>query len=159
MQTCAPTWVRLGVAVGLAGPQLLIGLWALTAPDRWFSNFPGFDPRVVAAEPPYNQHLASDVGAAFFASGVVLLAAAWWGNRASILTALLAYTAFTVPHMLYHATNPAEPLSDLENVTNVLALSSGLILVGLFAWHLRPQVLPRDEASNDTSVATTAVPQ
>lgn len=159
MGTRASSWVRLGVTVALGVPQLLIGLWALAAPDKWFSNFPGFDPRVVAAEPPYNQHLASDAGSAFFASGIVLLAAAWWGNRASILTALLAYAAFTVPHGLYHATNPAEPLSGFENVVNVATLSSGLILVGLFVWHLRRRARQGDEASSDTRVEKTAVQQ
>jgi hypothetical protein len=152
MDTRAPSWVRLGVAIALGVPQLLIGLWALAAPDKWFSNFPGFDPRVVAAEPPYNQHLASDVGSAFVAIGVVLLVSAWWGNRASMLTALLAYAAFTVPHAIYHATNPAEPLSGLQNVVNVTALSSGLILGGVFAWYLRPPSRQGDEASSARQV-------
>jgi hypothetical protein len=144
MEKRAASWVRLGVAVGLAAPQLLIGLWAVTAPANWFRNFPGFDPRLVAAEPPFNDHLASDAGAGFVATGVVLLVAAIWGNRASLLTALLAYGAFTVPHVLYHATNPAEPLSGWEDVTNVLALSSGLILAGVFAWGLRPRPVASD---------------
>ena len=133
MEQRAPYWVRLGVAVTLAAPQLLIGLWAVTAPGNWFRNFPGFDPRLVAAEPPYNHHLASDAGAGFLATGVVLLVASIWGNRASVFTALLAYAAFTVPHVLYHATNPADALTGFENVTNVLALGSGLILAGMFA--------------------------
>jgi hypothetical protein len=145
MDKRAPSWVRLGVAVTLAGPQLLIGLWAVTAPDNWFRNFPGFDPRLVAAEPPYNQHLASDAGAGFLATGIVLLVAAIWGNRAAVLTALLAYAAFAVPHVLYHATNPAEALTGFEDVTNVLALASGLILTGVFVWGVRPRAVASDE--------------
>lgn len=148
MENRAAYWVRLGVAVTLAAPQLLIGLWAVTAPGNWFRNFPGFDPRLVAAEPPYNHHLASDAGAGFLAIGVVLLVAAIWGNRASLLTALLAYAAFTVPHVLYHATNPADPLTGPEDVTNVLALGSGLILAGVFAWGLRPRA-----AASDATIA------
>ncbi len=76
METKVKGWVRLGVAVALGVPQVLIGLWALLAPKHWFDNFPGFDPRVVAAEPPYNEHLSRDVGAGFFATGVVLVVAA-----------------------------------------------------------------------------------
>jgi hypothetical protein len=144
MEKRAPCWVRLGVAVTLAAPQLLIGLWAVTAPGNWFRNFPGFDPRLVAAEPPYNHHLASDAGAGFFATGIVLLVAAIWGNRASVLTALLAYAAFTVPHVLYHATNPADALTGFEDVTNVLALGSGLILAGVFMWGVRPRAVASD---------------
>lgn len=138
------SWIRLGVAVTLAAPQLVIGLWAVTAPANWFNNFPGFDPRLVAAEPPYNQHLAADAGAGFLATGAVLLIAAIWGSRAAILTAVLAYAFFTVLHVLYHATNPADVLTGFENVTNVLALGSGLVLAGVFAWGLRPRSVESD---------------
>jgi hypothetical protein len=137
MEGRAAYWVRLGVAVTLGAPQLLIGLWAVTAPANWFRNFPGFDPRLVAAEPPFNQHLATDAGAGFVATGVVLLVAAIWGNRASVSTALVAYAVFTVPHVLYHATNPADALTGFEDLANVLALGSGLILAVVFAWGLR----------------------
>ncbi len=146
MEKRAPSWVRLGIAVTLGAPQLVIGLWAVTAPDNWFRNFPGFDPRLVAAEPPYNRHLASDAGAGFLATGVVLLLAAIWANRASVLTALLAYAAFTMPHVLYHATNPADALTGFEDVTNVLALGSGLILAGVFVWGMRPRAVASDAA-------------
>jgi len=64
------------VAAAIGVPQVVIGLWALAAPKSWFDSFPGFAPRVVAAEPPYNEHLASDVGAGFLATGVVLVVAA-----------------------------------------------------------------------------------
>lgn len=144
METRAAYWVRLGVAVTLAAPQLVIGLWAVTAPANWFGTFPGFDPRLVAAEPPYNEHLATDAGAGFVATGVVLLVAAIWGNRASVSTALLAYAVFTVPHVLYHATNPADALTGFEDLANVLALGSGLILAGAFAWGLRPRSVESD---------------
>jgi len=38
-------------------------------------------PRLVAAEPPYNAHLATDAGAGLLASGLVLLVAAWLSDR------------------------------------------------------------------------------
>ena len=82
MEERAPHRVRLGVAVTLAALQLSIGFWAVTAPGNWFRNFPGFDPRPAAAEPPYNHHLASDVGAGFLATGVTLLVASIWVARA-----------------------------------------------------------------------------
>jgi hypothetical protein len=148
MERRAAYWVRLGVAVTLGAPQLLIGLWAVTAPANWFRNFPGFDPRLVAAEPPYNQHLATDAGAGFVATGVVLLVAAMWGNRASVSTALLVYAVFTVPHVLYHAMNPADALTGFEDLANVLALGSGLILASVFAWGVRP-----DSGQADASIA------
>lgn len=160
METRAAYWVRLGVAVTLAVPQLVIGLWAVTAPANWFRSFPGFDPRLVAAEPPYNRHLATDAGTGFLAVGVVLLVAAVWGNRASVLTALLGYAVFTVPHVLYHAANPAEALTGFEDVANVFSLGSGLILASVFAWALRPrsaesQATGAIDPSHDLSAASS----
>ena len=137
METNVKTWVRVGIAVAIGGPQLVIGLWALLAPKHWFQTFPGFDPRVVAAEPPYNEHLTRDAGAGFFATGVVLIVAAVWANRAAIYVALLGFVAFTLPHVLYHATNPAHALTGVENAVNALSLASGLVLAMVFAWHLR----------------------
>src|SRR5689334_8381009 len=111
MNDRVPGWVRFGVAVTMAGPQLVIGLWAVLAPSNWFDSFPGFDPRLVAAEPPYNQHLASDAGSGFLGTGAALLVAALWANRAAIRVALVAFVAFTVPHVAYHVFNPADSLS------------------------------------------------
>ena len=70
-----PGWVRLGLVVTMAAPQLLIGLWAL-----------------------------------------------------------LAFVAFTVPHVAYHAWHPAAVLSGPEDVLNVVSLGSGLVLAAVFAY-------------------------
>lgn len=131
-------WVRLGIAVTLAVPQLIIGVWAVIAPKSWFESFPGFDPRLVAAKPPYNEHLATDVGAGFVATGVALLVAAVWANRAAMGIALLAFAAFTLPHVVYHATSPSDALTGFENALNIVTLANGLVLATVFAWGLRP---------------------
>lgn len=120
--------------VTLAVPQLVIGLWAYLAPESWFDSFPEFDPRLVAAIPPYNEHLASDAGAGFLATGVALLVAVIWANRSGVRVALVAFAAFTAPHVLYHAAHPADLLSGAEDVVNVLALSSTLVLAAVFAY-------------------------
>jgi hypothetical protein len=142
-------WVRLGTAVTLGVPQLVVGIWAVVAPKSWFESFPGFDPRLVAAEPPYNEHLVTDVGAGFVATGVVLLVAAAWANRAAMAIALLAFTAFALPHVVYHAASPSDALSGLENALNVASLASGLVLATVFAWGLRSarhgSLPPRDD--------------
>jgi len=129
----APGWVRLGVGLTLAAPQLVIGLWAVLAPHRWFDSFPGFDPRLVAAEQPFNRHLASDTGAGFLAIGVALLVAAIWANRGALAISLVAYAAFTLPHALYHAVHPADALSGAQDLMNVLTIASGLALAAVFA--------------------------
>ena len=129
-------WVRLGVAVTMAVPQVVIGVWAVIAPKSWFESFPGFDPRLVAAEPPYNEHLATDVGAGFVATGVALLVAAVWANRAAMRIALIAFVAFTLPHVVYHSTHPSDALTGIENGLNVATLTNGLVLATVFAWGL-----------------------
>ena len=153
MEREVPRWIRLGVAVTLGAPQLVVGLWAVLAPKNWFESFPGFDPRLVAAEPPYNKHLATDAGAGLLATAIVLLVAALWANRAAIQTALLAYVAFTVPHVVYHATNPADALTGFQNVLNVFSLGSGLVLAAVFAWGLRMASEPTS-ASRSAATAT-----
>jgi hypothetical protein len=137
MEREVPRWVRLGVAVSLGVPQLVVGLWAVLAPKNWFESFPGFDPRLVAAEPPYNEHLATDAGEGVLASGIVLLEAALWATRAAIQAALLAYVGFTLPHVVYHAFHPADALTGFENVLNAVTLGSGLVLAAVFAWGQR----------------------
>jgi hypothetical protein len=146
MATEVRRWVRLGIVVTLAVPQLVTGIWAVIAPKSWYESFPGFDPRLVAAEPPYNEHLAADVGAGFVATGVALLVAAVWANRAAMGIALLAFVAFTLPHVVYHATSPSDGLSGAENALNVVTLANGLVLATVFAWGLRAAGQPVTDA-------------
>jgi hypothetical protein len=116
-----PRWVRLGL-VALGVPNLATGLWAVLSPQGWFDRFPGWDPRLVAAEPPYNGHLATDAGAGILASAVALLVAAWFADRRSVTLGVLAFAAFAVPHAAYHALNPSPGLSGAEDVQNVAVL-------------------------------------
>ncbi|NNE72613.1 MAG: hypothetical protein HKN26_03035 [Acidimicrobiales bacterium] len=108
------------------------GIWAMVAPQHWFDEFPGWSPYVVAAYPPYNEHLSFDAGAALFASGALLLIAAAWPRRDILLVALTGYACFTVPHAIYHVVQRAEPLTDRENVTSVAGPLVISALVGLF---------------------------
>jgi len=115
------TWVRIGL-VALGVPNVATGLWAVLAPASWYDTFPGFDPRLVAAEPPFNAHLATDAGAGLFASGAVLLVGAWLGDRRSVALATVAFACFAVPHAAYHVLNPAPGLDAGEDLRNALTL-------------------------------------
>ena len=126
-------WVRVGLVVALAVPQLVVGLWAVLDPAGWFADFPGVDPRLVAAEPPYNQHLSTDAGAGFLATGVALLAAAAWGRRSGVLVALSALVALAVPHLAYHVGHPSDLLTSGEDALNVVVLTTPLVLAAVFA--------------------------
>lgn len=131
-----PLWVRLGL-VALAVPQAFTGGWALLDGAGWFESFPGFDPRLVAADPPFNAHLSADAGAGFLATAVALLLGAWWAERRVVWLALATYTAFAVPHLVYHWANPAPGLSDAEDVRNVIALGIAAVFPVVLVWGSR----------------------
>ena len=113
---------RIGV------PNLIAGFWGLVAPEHWFDNFPGWAPRLVAAIPPYNEHLATDAAAGLFASGVVAGLAAWWMKREIVIVAMAAYLAFALPHAVFHLANPADALTTSEDVVNSLSLTIAVVL-------------------------------
>jgi hypothetical protein len=139
-----PTWVRAVMIAPLATPQLVIGVWALVAARNWYDTFPGVEPHLISGEPPFNQHLATDVGAGFFATGVALLIAGILARRSAVYVALAASAAFTVPHVLYHATHDAPALTTAQNELNVALLASSLLWLALAAWGARPRRTPTD---------------
>jgi hypothetical protein len=125
--TPVATWVRIAlVALGL--PNAAAGLWAVLAPDSWYESFPGWDPRLVAAEPPYNQHLVTDAGAGLLASGFVLLVAAWLADRRSVRFGVAAFLVFAVPHTLWHALNESPGLTSSEDARNVATLVFSVVV-------------------------------
>ena len=124
MDDVLPRWVRIGLVALLGLPQVATGLWAVLAPESWFESFPGLDPRVVAADPPYNAHLATDAGAGFLATGVALLLAALWARRQPAVLALVSVLVLAVPHALFHTTSPADSLSTGEQLVSAGSLWS-----------------------------------
>ena len=139
-------WVRIAM-VALGVPNALAGLWAVLAPSSWYDDFPGWDPRLVAADPPFNEHLATDAGAGLLASGFVLIVAAWLGDRRSVRFGLAAFLVFAVPHALWHLTNESPGLTSAEDARNVgTLLFSAVAAVVLL-------VLAGRTASRDRAVA------
>lgn len=145
-----PTWVRLAM-VALAVPSLATGLWAVLSPQGWFDDFPGFDPRLVAAEPPFNAHLATDAGAGLLASGVVLIVAALLADSRSVRLGLIANAAFVIPHSWWHTFNPSEPLTDGQNIQNAgTLLFNAVAVIGLYVVVSRSsRTLTRAPADDD----------
>ena len=116
-----PLWVRIGL-VALGVPNALAGAWAVFAPEGWFEDFPGWDPRLVAADPPYNHHLVTDAGAGLLASGVILLVAAWLADSRSVRLAVVAFALFAIPHAWFHVVNPSDGLTSSEDTQNAATL-------------------------------------
>lgn len=125
--TPVATWVRIAL-IALGIPNAAAGLWAVLAPSGWYGDFPGWDPRLVAAEPPYNEHLVTDAGAGLLASGFVLLAAAWLADRRSVRFGVVAFLVFAVPHTFWHAVNESPGLTSSEDAQNVATLVFSVVV-------------------------------
>lgn len=115
----------------LAIPNIIAGIWAIVAPQSWFDSFPGWAPAVVAAFPPYNEHLATDAGSGLLASGVVMAVAALWPRREVAIVAAIAYLAFALPHFLWHVVNPSETLTATDDATNSISLALAVVGAGV----------------------------
>ena len=132
MENRQPSWVRIVLLI-LAVPNIITGLWAVAAPQNFFDTFPGWAPALVAAHPPFNEHLTIDAGSGLFASGVLALAAAVWMRRDVIVVAMIGFLAFALPHAVFHLLNPAETLTTPENAsgTGPVVIAVGLALAVL----------------------------
>lgn len=93
-------WLRRGLAV-LALIEAIQGVWQYFAPRSFYLHVPTLD-----ADPPFNEHLMSDIGGLSLAMAVLLGASAWFGDRILARVALAAYLVYSVSHLLFHATHP-----------------------------------------------------
>ena len=112
----------------LAVPNLVAGFWGLIAPEHWFDTFPGWAPHLVAAIPPYNEHLATDAAAGLFASGFIAAVAAWSMQREIVIFSMAAYLAFALPHTVFHLANPSDALTTSEDAVNVISLTIAVVI-------------------------------
>ncbi|MDH4280253.1 MAG: hypothetical protein OEW83_19470, partial [Acidimicrobiia bacterium] len=133
----------------LAVPNVITGLWAVVDPKHWYDTFPGWAPELISALPPYNEHLATDAGAGLLASGVAMGLAAVWPRREVAISAAVVFLAFSLPHVLWHVANPADPLTSAENAVNDITLAAAVVgagLVLLWQWHhsMRPSDVATD---------------
>jgi hypothetical protein len=128
---------RVVLRAGLALLGVLHLSWgvAATAAPRWFfDTFPGAGQRWTAAYPPYNEHLMTDVGAAFATLGFLLLVAAVLADRRVTAVVLLGVIVFSGLHLAFHAAHRGEltgsgfSLSLASLVAGVLAPAALLIL-------------------------------
>lgn len=106
----------------LAIPNLVAGAWAIIAPRSWYDDFPGWAPRLVAAIPPFNEHLATDAGAGLLATGIAAAIGAWWPRRPVVVATMATYVAFALPHAVYHLTHPSALLTSREDAVNAATL-------------------------------------
>ncbi|MDX6670231.1 MAG: hypothetical protein QOI91_594 [Solirubrobacteraceae bacterium] len=114
-------------ALGLV--QTVNGVWALFFPRSFYADFPPGRGGWVSVLPAYNEHLMTDVGGLFVATGVLLLVAAVRMERVLVATSLVVWLLFAVPHTVWHLFNLG-PYHGSDLVGNVVSLALTVVLPG-----------------------------
>lgn len=142
--------MRSGLAL-LAAIEILLGLCTLLFPASFYSDVPTVD-----ATPPFSGHLFRDFGGATLGLAVVLTAAAVWMERRLIVTALLAYLAFSAPHLVFHVRH-LQGLAGPEAAGLVAVLTGSVVLpLTLLAVALRgPATAAGSRAREQVGTAST----
>ena len=130
----AQSWLRAGLAI-LALITLIAGAWQYFAPHSFYTDIP-----TVAADPPFNQHLMTDVGGLGLALAVVLGAAAVTMDRLLIRVALAAYLVYSASHLLFHVTHLTglSPRGTAFVVTGLTLLPAFALALLILATRARP---------------------
>jgi hypothetical protein len=115
------TLLRAGLVL-LAAVEVVLGLWTLLFPASFYADVPTVD-----LTPPFSEHLFRDFGGATLGLAVVLTAAAVWTERRLVVVALLAYLAFSVPHLVFHLGH-LHGTSALEATVLVVLLTGSVLL-------------------------------
>ncbi|KRE31219.1 hypothetical protein [Agromyces sp. Soil535] len=122
--------LRVGLSV-LALIELVLGVWTLCFPESFYRDVP-----TVSLTPPYSEHLFRDFGGATLGVAIVLAAAAVWPETRLVIIALLAYLAFSVPHLVFHlghlqAATAAEAALLTTGLVGLVVLPLALIVVAV----------------------------
>lgn len=121
--------LRAGLGL-LAASAVMVGAWALVAPESFFDDFPGNGHAWVSALPPYNEHLTRDYGSMNLAIAIVLAMGAATLSRHLVLAGLVAVLVNAVPHFVFHASHQGV-LSDGDQVANLGALALPIVVPAL----------------------------
>jgi hypothetical protein len=113
-------WLRAGLLF-LVTVETVVGVWQYVFPKSFFTDFP-----TVAIDPPFNEHLMSDVGGLTLAITAVVAYAAVHLDLRLVRGALLGFLVFAVSHVLFHATH-----LDGFGVGDAVAVLTGLGVVAV----------------------------
>jgi hypothetical protein len=115
----AKAWLRAGLIL-LAATETVVGVWQYFFPESFYANFP-----TVSLDPPFNEHLMSDVGGLTLAITAVLVYAAIHPEHRLVTGALTGFIVFAVTHVLFHATHlDGFTTSDAVEVITVLTVDA-----------------------------------
>ena len=85
------------------------------------------DVPTVDLTPPYSEHLFRDFGGASLGIAVVLIAAVIWLERRLVVVSLIAYLAFSAPHLAFHAGH-LHGMSQLMATVLIIMLAFSVLL-------------------------------
>jgi hypothetical protein len=110
---------------------LAVGVWATFLARSFYDDFPGFAREWVSVDGPFNEHLVGDVGGLNLALAVVTGAAAIWLTRELMITACLAWLAYSIPHLVYHFHHLEVYDAAGDQIATMVSLSLGVVVPGL----------------------------
>jgi len=116
-------FIRIGLAV-LFLDELVVGAWNAIAPESFYRRFPTVD-----LTPPFSEHYARDFGIATLGIALLLGIALVRPTTHFVIPAALAYTVFSVPHLLFHVTH-LEGATTSEAIA-LTAANTSVALLGL----------------------------
>jgi hypothetical protein len=132
--------IALRVLLGILGVSgATVGAWAAFAPRSFYDDFPGFGQIWVAVDGPYNEHLVRDVGALNLALVAVTVCAFVMLSRATILATALAWLAYGIPHVVYHARH-LDVFDGAEAVAVIGGVASTSVVAVVLLWLERSRV-------------------
>ncbi|KNB54019.1 hypothetical protein [Streptomyces caatingaensis] len=98
------------------------GFWAYVAPRSWYDGFPGFGRSWLPPLGPYNEHFASDIGAAYLAfAALSALALRRVRDHRLVAATGAAWLVFNVLHLVCHL-RMLRVYGPLDRTLTVLAL-------------------------------------
>jgi hypothetical protein len=114
-------------AVILAVSAAVVGGYAEFAPRSFYDNFPLSSHPWIAPTGPYNEHLVRDVGSAYLALFVLSVWVVVRRTREVTLVAGSVWTAFSLPHFIFHMFHLDE-FGTADKIGNIVALGATLLL-------------------------------
>jgi hypothetical protein len=142
-------WLRGGLLL-LTLIEAGQGMWMLAAPSSFYHDIP-----TVAADPPFNEHLMTDIGGLSLALAVILGATALAMERNLTRAALAGYAVYAASHLAFHASHLDRiPPADAALLVSALALLLALALALLLLASGGPSAVsrPRRDAPDSTLV-------
>ena len=113
--------VRIGLVL-LAVIQVGTGIWMQFFPESFYNDFPTVD-----LTPPFSEHLMRDFGGANVALGIIVVAVAVWLEKRYVVLVLVAYLAFSIPHLVFHMSH-LHDASTADVAFQVVSLGSAVVL-------------------------------